>query len=49
MLAFVVSLVVNTSALLWAIRSLFATLAHYDPLSAASSSALSHASASSVS
>jgi len=47
MLAFVASVVINTSALLWAIRSLFGALAHYDPLLAAS--ALSHASASSVS
>jgi len=49
MLAFVVSVIVNTSALLWAVRSMFGTLAHYDPLLAASSSSLSYASASSVS
>ena len=45
MLAFVVSVIINTSALLRAIRSLFGALAHYDPLLAASS----QASASSVS
>jgi|AntRauMFilla1563_2_1112583.scaffolds.fasta_scaffold01246_5 hypothetical protein len=47
MIAFVVSVIVNTAALLWAVRSMFGTLAHYDPLLASSS--LSYASASSVS
>jgi len=49
MIAFVASVIVNTSALLWAVRCLFGALSHYDPLLAASSSSLSHASASSVS